>query len=78
MDITRIVDQLKEERQRIDHAISALEGSHSHTTAAVKHAPAKKKKAGGITPAGRKKLSEMMKKRWAARKAAARATGKKK
>jgi len=78
MDITQILDHLKVERQRIDHAISALEGSHSHSTAVVKHTSAKKKAKGGITPAGRKKLSEMMKKRWAARRAASGATGKKK
>jgi hypothetical protein len=33
--------------------------------------PAPKKRGGGVTPAGRKKLSEMMKKRWAERRKAA-------
>jgi hypothetical protein len=37
--------------------------------AGTKTAPAKKK--GGITPAGRKRLSQLMKARWAARKKAA-------
>jgi len=66
VDRTQILQQLKEERTRIEHAIAALEGSHSHVVTA-KPAP-KRKVAGGITAAGRRKLSQMMKARWAERR----------
>jgi len=68
MDLHSIIAHLKEERNRVEHAIAALEGSHSHTAAvSVKRG---KKKLGGITAAGRKRLSELMRKRWAERRKA--------
>jgi len=68
MDLQSIIEHLKEERSRVEQAIAALEGSPSRTTAvAVRHG---KKKAGGITTAGRKRLSELMRKRWAERRKA--------
>ena len=71
MDINSIVVELKKERDRLDRAIAALDGEASRNGAkrtpvrAVAH-----KRAGGsrLTPAGRKRLSEMMKKRWAERR----------
>jgi hypothetical protein len=76
MDRENIVEQLRQARSRIEHAIAALEDRHSHVT--VKRTPAKKaKRGGGITAAGRKNLSLMMKARWAARRAAGKSTKKK-
>ena len=76
MDIQKIVSELERERERIGKAIAALveSASSSITTwtsrgARKADAPGKRKKRrGGITPAGRKRLSEAMKKRWAERK----------
>ena len=73
MDIQSIVTQLKSELTRIGEVIGLLEGN----------TPAKKRvgrppasaaaktpstRAGGLTPAGRRKLSLAMKRRWAQRK----------
>ncbi|MFZ0739136.1 MAG: hypothetical protein WAM96_18720 [Candidatus Acidiferrales bacterium] len=61
--------ELKKERDRLSQAIAALEGQSPKATAkgsAVPHrATRSKKKRDHLTPAGRKRLSEMMKKRWA-------------
>ena len=70
MNITAIVSELKAERNRIEGAISALEGLSSNGAAnqTPKRAQATvPQKAGGLTTAGRKRLSELMKKRWAER-----------
>ena len=71
MNIAGIVSELKAERTRIDGAIRALEGLSSNGAAtsklpkqAITHSP----KRGHLSAAGRKRLSEMMKKRWAERK----------
>ena len=76
MDIQKIVSELERERERIGKAIAALvESASSSITAWTSGrtrktaAPRKRKtRRGGITPAGRKRLSEAMKKRWAERK----------
>jgi len=66
MDTESILHQLRSERDRIERAIQALEGS------AVRTSPRREKRTRGISAAGRKKLSDMMKARWAARRKAAR------
>ena len=70
MDLDRIVSELKSERERISRAISLLENESTivRKTAAPSKMAASKKRSGGLTPAGRKRLSEAMKKRWADRK----------
>ena len=75
MDLNRIVEDLKNERGRLDRAIAALEESTSPrivvkktSVAARQPAAAKGNKLGGITPEGRKRLSQAMKKRWAERR----------
>ena len=71
MNITVIVSELKAERNRIDGAISALEGLSSNGAAnqTPKRAQATvPQKSGGLTASGRKRLSELMKKRWAGRR----------
>ena len=67
MDIQTIVSDLKAERNRIDQAISALEGLTS--TAPRRGRPPKAATTGGkrrrMSPAARKRISEAMKQRWA-------------
>jgi hypothetical protein len=74
LDLERIVVDLKRERDRLNRAIAALEGTDSPRTAvkrdiaAPKPPTSNKRKRGGLTPAGRRRLSEAMKKRWAERR----------
>ncbi len=76
MEIDRIVADLRREAERIGKAISALLGSATGTTTTkrgrkAKAAPQvtqKRKRRGRLTPEGRKRLSEAMKKRWAERR----------
>lgn len=74
MNIAGIVSELKAERTRIDRAITAIEGISPKPNGAASHyAPKQAKtavaqKSGGLTAAGRKRLSELMKKRWAERR----------
>ena len=67
MDIQAIVSNLKDERSRIDQAISALEGLTS--TAPRRGRPPKATSPVGrrrrMSPAARKRISEAMKQRWA-------------
>lgn len=75
MDIQQILTDLNRERNRLDQAIAALEGLGSQPAGRRGRPPGAKqaksasaRKSGGITPAGRRRLSAMMKKRWAERK----------
>jgi hypothetical protein len=75
MDIRQILTDLSRERNRLDQAIAALEGLSSKFASRRGRPPGAKqaklavtRKTGGITAAGRRRLSEMMKKRWAERK----------
>jgi len=80
MDIEKILSGLKADRDRLDQAIAALEGTESRDGTRTKRTYTKRAiavpqprvvnqdKGGGITPAGRRRLSEMMKKRWAERR----------
>lgn len=76
MNIDEIVQQLRSERDRIDQAIVALEGSKSGSlrmTRSNNSKPqqiAKRRGRPAMSAAERKKLSVQMKKRWAERKAA--------
>jgi hypothetical protein len=67
MNTEQILRHLREERDRLNRAIEAL-GSTSSSKGR-----ARKKRSGGITTAGRKRLSELMRKRWAERRKKARA-----
>lgn len=75
MEIDKIVADLKHERDRLIKAITALVGVGGAATGAKrgrkpgpKAAATKQKRRGGISKAGRKRLSELMKKRWAERR----------
>ena len=67
MDIGNVVAALKQERDRIDRAIAALEGLSS---AVRRGRPPKAvsttgRQGGGMSAAARKRISEAMKQRWA-------------
>ncbi|HEV2170348.1 MAG TPA: hypothetical protein VGR40_05335 [Candidatus Binatus sp.] len=76
MDIDKIVADLKKERDRLASAITALLGMGSGggngrrrgRKPGTKMAGTKRKRRGGISKEGRKRLSELMKKRWAERR----------
>ena len=75
MNIQLILTDLHRERNRLDQAIAALEGLSSRPAGRRGRPPgakqaksARTRKRSGITAAGRRRLSEMMKKRWAERK----------
>jgi hypothetical protein len=78
LDIQAIVKELKRERDRLNRAIAALEESDLPRTpqkaSPVADVPAPPSKRGHrLTPEGKKRLSDAMKKRWAEkRKKAAR------
>ena len=74
MDLEQIVAELKKEMERIGKAVELLEqstvpkprrGRPPGKTATISAIRAKRR---GLTAAGRKRLSEMMKKRWADRR----------
>ena len=72
LDTGRIVAELKRERDRLNLAIAALDGhspkSAARTSAVRNRATRSKKKGDRLTPTGRKRLSDLMKKRWAERR----------
>ena len=76
LDIQNIVSQLKDEITRITAAIGLLEGdapSRKRPGRPPASAAAKAQAGGrgrGLTPAGRRKLSEAMKRRWVLRRSA--------
>jgi hypothetical protein len=81
MDTRKILSELRAERNRIDQAIAALEAldTTAATPAARTNKPGPKPrgpKPGGrrhMSAAGRQRISEMMKKRWAERRKRAKA-----
>lgn len=64
MDIQQILSDLRRERDRIDAAIRALEGGGRGPGRPVGSG----RKRRTMSPAARKRISEMMKIRWAERK----------
>jgi hypothetical protein len=73
MDTSNILKDLRTERDRIDRAISALEGLDGAGTVrttipGTQPAPVKTGRRRTMSPAGRKRISMMMKARWAARR----------
>jgi hypothetical protein len=73
MDTTRLTRDLRAEKGRIERAIAALEALSSDGAGPQTTRTAGANKAGRrkMSPAARKRISEMMKKRWAARRKAA-------
>jgi hypothetical protein len=74
MDLGTVIADLRREAERISRAIAALAGLGTREAAGKRGVSAsegttsKRKKRGGMTPAGRKRLSMLMKKRWAERR----------
>ena len=67
MDINELIQQMTDERDRIDAAIRLLSGSGTRATTPSK-APKARGKRKKMSAAGRKRISEAMKARWAAAK----------
>ena len=79
MDIQQILSDLKGERERIDAAIRALEGTGKSGRGPGRppgSGSAKGGKRRTMSAAARKRISEMMKLRWAERKKKAKAKAK--
>jgi hypothetical protein len=73
LDTRKIVKELKAERNRLDQAIAALDGEDDTGATVAVDEPASSgihvpRKRHGISAAGRKRISMMMKKRWAERR----------
>ena len=71
MEIERILSDLKSERERIDSAIRALEGGRAGRRPGRQVGSGRKRRT--MSAAARKRISEMMKLRWAERKKKAKA-----
>jgi hypothetical protein len=75
MNIGQIVSELKKERDNLNRAIAALEGiggRRPHTGKISEKASStqtSRKPRRGLSAAGRRRISEAMKKRWAERRA---------
>ncbi len=77
MNTTKILQELKSERARIDQAISAIESlDHAKPRRGErpKATPPRKRARRRMTAAGRAKLARLMSQRWAARKKAGKTT----
>jgi hypothetical protein len=73
LDTQDIVKELKAERNRLDQAIAALDGANTTGATVATDEPAGNgtpipRKRHGMSAAGRKRISVMMKKRWAERR----------
>jgi len=73
MNTTKLIRDLLGEKGRIERAIAALEalGSDSADSQTTRTTGANKAGRHKMSPAARKRISMMMKKRWAARRKAA-------
>ena len=68
MDMNRILAELRTERTRIDRAIAALEGLNSTGRRRVGRPPraaATRRRRSRMSAAARRKMSRLMKQRWA-------------
>jgi hypothetical protein len=75
METARCIEELRAERDRIEKAITAMLGIHSTGNgrgrppkSASSSTNGRRRRRNRLTPAGRQKLSMMMKKRWAERR----------
>lgn len=71
--LKEIIDNLERQRTAIENALSALRGieeaGQDTTTSTPSRSRGPAKRKGGMTPEGRKRLAEAMKRRWAAKRA---------
>ena len=75
MDTKQILTQLQAERNRIDRAIAAIKAIHSDGVSRPATVKPHKRRRSRMSAAGRKRLSELMKKRWASGKMKGRGKG---
>jgi len=68
MDLEKILTDLKRERDRLIHAITLLSGDSAAPKKTSRKRTTKRKRRGGMTPEGRRRLSLAMKRRWAERR----------
>ncbi len=69
MNVSKIVAELRAERDRLDKAIAALENvnsNHGRNVQATTRSPNRKRSR--MSAAARKRLSDLLKKRWASGK----------
>ena len=71
MDTQQIISELESERDRLEQAISALRGSMNGRGVAASGRGRRGRRR--LSAAAKRRISEMMKKRWAERKRAAKA-----
>jgi hypothetical protein len=71
--IREIIDSLERQRRAIENALSVLRGiqesGQSAGTASSSRGRTAVKRKGGMTPEGRRRLAEAMKRRWAVKRA---------
>jgi len=72
MDTQQIISELESERDRLEQAISALRGSRSGRRG-ISAIGSGRRGRRRLSAAAKRRISEMMKKRWAERKRAAKA-----
>jgi predicted NBD/HSP70 family sugar kinase len=89
MDVSRILSEIDAEIARLQQARSALIGISSSGTVAPRRGrpkgsvnvnaskPAAKRRKRNLSPEGRKRIAEAMKRRWAERRASTKGSGKK-
>jgi hypothetical protein len=72
--IKEIIDSLERQKSAIENALSALraiqESGESADTSSSSRGRKAAKRKGGMTPEGRRRLAEAMKRRWAVKRAA--------
>ena len=68
LDYQRLIAELKTERDRLNKAIAALDGMSTHGKKRKGFARVARRRKHNISAAGRKRLSLMMKRRWAERR----------
>lgn len=75
MDTQQIISALREERDRLEQAIAALEGGNGRHGRGAGQGNGRRGRRGRrrLSAAAKRRISEMMKKRWAERKRAAKA-----
>ena len=72
MDTQQIISELESERDRLEQAISALRGSMGRRVGGAGLGRGRRGRR-RLSAAAKRRISEMMKKRWAERKRAAKA-----
>ena len=77
MDTQQIISALRDEKDRLEQAIAALEGGNGRRRgrgiSVLGNGRRGKRRRRRLSAAAKKRISEMMKKRWAERKRAAKA-----